>query len=210
MKLIHLTLIGAAATGALVALGSSPVSAKPPPQARAMPTQAPRLPDYVLDAPLRTLDGKDVKLRDVTGKTTVVALWGSFCPPCIAELPYLEELHRTYRGKDGVRIIALGLDQPEVASTFVRKLGLTLPVYVDKEMRLTRYLADPSAPVGPAGEFSIPALPLTAYLGPQHQVARSFGFAPTKTKTAYVADQRRHITRALEGRLSDADFPAPE
>lgn len=54
-----------------------------------------------------TLDGKDVD-SSVFGqaKLTVVNVWGTFCSPCIGELPGLGELAKEYEEK-GVQIIGL-------------------------------------------------------------------------------------------------------
>lgn len=55
----------------------------------------------------QTLDGKAVDSTVFkNAKLTVVNVWGTFCSPCIGELPYLGELAKQYSEK-GVQIIGV-------------------------------------------------------------------------------------------------------
>ena len=42
-------------------------------------------------ASMQALDGQTVALADFAGKPTVVNLWATWCPPCRAEMPVLQE-----------------------------------------------------------------------------------------------------------------------
>lgn len=55
----------------------------------------------------KTLDGEDVS-QDIFSKAdlTMVNIWGTFCGPCIEEMPELGELSRQYADK-GVQIVGL-------------------------------------------------------------------------------------------------------
>ena len=55
----------------------------------------------------KTLDGEDVS-QDIFSKAdlTMVNIWGTFCGPCIKEMPELGELSRQYADK-GVQIVGL-------------------------------------------------------------------------------------------------------
>ena len=55
----------------------------------------------------RTLDGESVDGEIFkNAKLTVVNVWGTFCSPCIGELPHLGEIAKEYKKKD-VQIIGL-------------------------------------------------------------------------------------------------------
>ena len=55
----------------------------------------------------QTLDGKDVDSEIFkNAKLTVVNVWGTFCSPCINELPYLGEIAKEYQDK-GVQIVGV-------------------------------------------------------------------------------------------------------
>src|ERR1700681_4516086 len=58
----------------------------------ALAAAAPELPGPAVgaaapDFSLTTLDGKRVRLADYRGKTLVINVWGSWCPPCRLETP---------------------------------------------------------------------------------------------------------------------------
>ena len=56
----------------------------------------------VLSFETTDLDGNPVKSEDVFGgnKITLVNIWGTFCPPCIREMPELEELSKRLTEKE--------------------------------------------------------------------------------------------------------------
>ncbi len=59
---------------------------------------------------LEGLDGKPVTLSDYKGKVVIVDFWGTWCPPCVKEVPVLVELHKKYAAR-GFDII--GVHCPE-------------------------------------------------------------------------------------------------
>jgi peroxiredoxin len=62
---------------------------------------------------LTTVDGKTVRLADYRGKTLVLNVWGSWCPPCRLETP---DLVAEARGDAGRGVAFLGVDTTEPAS----------------------------------------------------------------------------------------------
>jgi len=76
------------------------------------------------------VNGKTHKLSDYRGKVVVVQFFGTYCPPCRAEMPVLQELYNKYKGK--VVVIGLSVDyigrSPEELKPFVEEMGITYPV----------------------------------------------------------------------------------
>lgn len=57
-----------------------------------------------------TLDGDPFTFEDITGnKLTMMNVWATWCPPCVAELPELQELSEAYAEK-GVEVIGILAD----------------------------------------------------------------------------------------------------
>jgi cytochrome c biogenesis protein CcmG/thiol:disulfide interchange protein DsbE len=88
------------------------------------------------DFTLQDLDGNTVRLSDFRGKVVFLNFWATWCPPCRAEMPAIETLHRKYRDGD---VVVLGIDLRESASTvraFVEEGGYTWTFLLDTTGRV--------------------------------------------------------------------------
>lgn len=78
----------------------------------------------VSSARLKRLDGSTQSLSAYRGKSLLIALWASWCPPCRRELPILARLQQNQRSEP-FDIIPVSLDRnPTTAVQFIEKLGL--------------------------------------------------------------------------------------
>ncbi len=90
--------------------------------------------------PAPTLEGKDLDGEPFTseafaGKTLVVNVWGSWCPPCRREAPVLKAVSDEYADK-GVQFIGILVrDDVSSAKAFNRKFGITYPSIDDYSNR---------------------------------------------------------------------------
>jgi peroxiredoxin len=71
-------------------------------------------PDFTLS----DLNGKKWTLSKLKGKVVVLNFWFTSCPPCIQEMPKLNELVNNYKHKD-VIFLALTYNDAKKASTFL-------------------------------------------------------------------------------------------
>ncbi|MBL2457135.1 TlpA family protein disulfide reductase, partial [Klebsiella pneumoniae] len=46
---------------------------------------------------LSTLTGESVKLSSLCGKTVTLNLWTTWCPPCIWEMPDMQQFYSDYK-----------------------------------------------------------------------------------------------------------------
>jgi thiol-disulfide isomerase/thioredoxin len=59
-------------------------------------------------------------LRDLRGQVVLLDFWASWCAPCRASFPWMNELQRQH-GKDGLVVIGVNVDkEPELAKAFLR------------------------------------------------------------------------------------------
>jgi thiol-disulfide isomerase/thioredoxin len=82
-------------------------------------------------SPMRALpfveaDGTARTVAEFKGRTVLVNLWATWCPPCVAEMPDLDALQARLGG-DGFEVVAIALDRggAAVAKRWLDKAGLT-------------------------------------------------------------------------------------
>jgi cytochrome c biogenesis protein CcmG, thiol:disulfide interchange protein DsbE len=76
------------------------------------------------------LRGGRVRLAELRGRPVVLNFWASWCPPCLAEMPEFQRVHRRL----GDRVAFLGVnqrDQAQAAEELSRSTGVTYPLAVD-------------------------------------------------------------------------------
>lgn len=67
------------------------------------------------------------------GKIIVINIWATWCSPCIAEMPELQQLYNQYRKDKDVAIITIGSDETSLLSKFMTEKKYDFPVYVDEK-----------------------------------------------------------------------------
>jgi thiol-disulfide isomerase/thioredoxin len=91
------------------------------------------------DLQVTRLDGTAIYLQDLRGKPMIVNFWATWCPPCVEEMPALEELHRSLAGELSVVAVNLG-ESPELVQAYLEQHQLTLPVFLDQSEQVARVL----------------------------------------------------------------------
>ena len=87
-------------------------------------------PDFTLDV----LGGGQIHLEDLRGKVVMLNFWGTWCPPCRAEMPAFEKVYQAYKDR-GVEVLAINAaDQDSEADViaFVEEYNLTFPILLDR------------------------------------------------------------------------------
>jgi thiol-disulfide isomerase/thioredoxin len=86
---------------------------------------------------LETVDGQLMQLQDYRGKVVMVNAFASWCAPCRAEAPYLEEAANQL----GSELVVIGLNidesQPSVEQ-FRDDFVITYPLVMDPEKEISR------------------------------------------------------------------------
>lgn len=72
-------------------------------------------------------EGGTLALRALAGKPLVVNFWATWCPPCVEELPMLNEFYRQ-NAANGWQVVGLAIDQPSAVRKFLQKMPLQFPI----------------------------------------------------------------------------------
>ncbi len=99
----------------------------PPPS----PREGFSAPDFTLEL---LGDGGEVTLSDFRGQVVMVNLWASWCPPCRAEMPAIEQVYQDFKDA-GLVVLAVNTtyqDTESAAAAFVQEFNLTFPVPLDR------------------------------------------------------------------------------
>jgi thiol-disulfide isomerase/thioredoxin len=73
-------------------------------------------------------EGNTKSLEEFKGKVIFMNMWATWCPPCIAEMPSIDQLHEEMGGE--VAFVMLSLDKNfEKAKAFDERKGYDLPIY---------------------------------------------------------------------------------
>jgi len=94
-------------------------------------------PDFQLNQINNNNELETLRLSDYKGKGVMLNFWGTWCKPCEAEMPYMQELYPKYKDK-GIEIIAVSLDNTQlVVDQFVNQYDLTFPIPHDKKREIS-------------------------------------------------------------------------
>lgn len=77
-------------------------------------------------------------LHQVPGRVVLVNFWATWCAPCMAELPALEQLYQSLRSQ-GFTIVGIAVDDTlDNIKEAVQKNGITYPVLLDEKGKSKR------------------------------------------------------------------------
>ena len=81
---------------------------------------------------LEALDGSSVSLGEYRGNVVLINFWATWCPPCRAEIPDIENVYRA-RQDDGFVVLGVSVEESrEAVAPFVEAMGMTYPVLLDE------------------------------------------------------------------------------
>lgn len=96
--------------------------------------QAEELQDIKNIAPegitFRDSEGKTISLAELRGKVVFLSFWATWCPPCIAEMPSINNLKQNYKTNEEIVFLMIDADGDfQKSLSFMRKHNYDLPVY---------------------------------------------------------------------------------
>lgn len=112
------------------------------------------LADY--DWTVQSLDGQDFRMADAKGKVVFLNFWATWCSPCVAEMPSIQQLHEKLRDQ-GVVFVCVSNEEASKVIRFANEKGFTFPIYTMRG--------------APPAVFKARGIPATFILSPDGKIA---------------------------------------
>ncbi len=98
---------------------------------------APQVGKPAPDFELTMIDGTKVRLSDFKGRPVWINFWASWCPPCRAENPDIQDLYNAHKDADGLVLLApaIGEGRDSVAG-YMQRADLQYPVGTDSDTQI--------------------------------------------------------------------------
>jgi thiol-disulfide isomerase/thioredoxin len=74
---------------------------------------------------LRGLDGRSIRMSEYKGKPVVLDFWATWCVPCKASMPHLDQVQERYRAQG---LVVIGVSVDDAPAPDVRKYAERLRV----------------------------------------------------------------------------------
>lgn len=117
----------------------------------------PKVGDQAPDFQLLGLDGKVHTLKDYEGKSKVINFWGTYCPPCVREMPALQAQRDKWLS-EGVEVIGINVGEDKMTvENFVKQTGVEFPI-----------LMDPNR--DSVGDYKVTAMPATYFVSSKGEI----------------------------------------
>jgi len=85
---------------------------------------------------VRDIEGSEFSSEALAGRVVLLDFWATWCPPCVADLPRLSQLHDRHSA-NGLTVVSVSIDEGDKAAKKVarmlKKRKATHPVFLDTE-----------------------------------------------------------------------------
>ncbi len=118
--------------------------------------------DFVMD-----IDGRELSLSSLRGNYILLDFWGSWCPPCLKEVPDLVSLYTDYHDKkytsaDNFEIVSIGIETgAERWKSAIERMGMVWPYHYSDFKRF-------KSPI--ALDYGVRSIPTKFLIDPQGNI----------------------------------------
>ena len=155
---------------AITLLGCLPILA----YAQTPPGPGDTAPPITIDALTNAPDGGKATWAAWSKGTTVIEFWGTWCGPCVAAIPHLNELHDEFAPK-GVNFLSVTYEEPEITNTFQERMKLNTWIGHDMDRSMVK-------------DYGVRAWPTTFIVRDGTIIARTHPNQLTKERLGAIVD----------------------
>ena len=120
---------------------------------------------------IKTADGELINMEQFKGKVIFLNLWASWCAPCKAEMPGINQLYEDLRENENIAFVMLSIDRNENAAIeYLKKKDYSFEYYLS------------TGKLNP--QLAVPSIPTTFVISKQGRIIKkNTGIANYNTKT---------------------------
>ena len=126
---------------------------------------------------VKTIEGRTLRLSDLKNRPLIVDFWATWCGPCRASMPHLNEVSSHY-ARRGLTVLGMSVDEsgPAPVKRFATQLGIRFTIAMANDDMLDAY--------GP-----IRVIPTTFFINRQGEIVRRVvGYIDGETMESYVRE----------------------
>lgn len=103
------------------------------------------------DFTVKSLSGENVRLSDFRGQVVLLNFWASWCVPCRAEMPILDDIHAKYEAL-GFTVLGVNVDlKSDKAIKYLKDTPVNFPIGLDPKSDVSKL-------------YNVSAMPSTAII----------------------------------------------
>ena len=140
-----------------------------------------RAPEFTVPRIAGKGRGDQLRLSDYPGKLVLLDYWATWCGPCLAEMPAIKDIQKTFGGDPRFQLIGLSCDETaEAAERYIKENGL---------IWTHGFAGNLLAGVNAGKVYKVRAIPATFLIGPDGRIL---------AKNLRGAELKEAVRKALE------------
>ena len=110
---------------------------------------------------LTDLSKKTINLDDYKGKKVILNFWATWCPPCVNEMPLLQEVYNNRKG-EGIEVIGINYNEDyERVKKFISEKGVVFTILIDSDLKVSM-------------DYGVIGLPVTFFIDREGRIKEKF------------------------------------
>ena len=144
---------------------------------------------------LQDLDGNEIALADLKGKTVILDFWATWCGPCKMSFPGMQKAVEEYEDNENVAIFFVntwenGSNREQTVSDFIKDNNYSFHVLMDTPVE------EGSREFEVVSEYGITGIPTKIIIGPEGKINfRKVGYSGNNTKMLQEIDLMIELTQ---------------
>jgi thiol-disulfide isomerase/thioredoxin len=82
---------------------------------------------------LKDVTGGSVSLSSLKGKTVLINVWATTCPPCVEEMPLFESIQQSWESRQDIKLLMIDAGESSAqVNSFLKDHNFTFTVLLDE------------------------------------------------------------------------------